>query len=97
MDKLPHAAARFTPQVMAEYIKLYDAFIGAKDSSIEFVNGPQFDANDCVVFETGTEECLSVIQSHNGVPLSTFSGTILGVLFSQLPLIGIPRYSGMHL
>ena len=70
MNELPHAAARFTPQVMAEYIELYDAFVRAKDSSIEFVNGPQFDANDWVVFETGTEECLSVIQSHNGVPLS---------------------------
>ena len=38
MNKLPHAAARFTPQVMVEYIKLYDTFVRAKYSSIEFVN-----------------------------------------------------------
>ena len=70
MDELPHTAARFTPLVMAEYIKLYDAFVRAKDASVEFVNGPQFDPNDWVVFETGTGECLSVIKSHNGVPIS---------------------------
>ena len=70
MNELPHTAVAFTPQVMGDYIELYDAFVKAKVSSIEFVNGPQFDPNDWVVFETGTEECLSMIQSHNGVPLS---------------------------
>ena len=70
MNELPHTAVAFTQQVMVDYIELYDAFVKAKVSSIEFVNGPQFDPNDWVVFETGTEECLSVIQSHNGVPLS---------------------------
>ena len=40
MNELPHAAARFTPQVMAVYIELYDAFVRAKDSSVKFVNGP---------------------------------------------------------
>ena len=70
MNELPHTAAGFTPQVMAEYIELYDAFVRAKDASVEFVNGPQFNPDEWVVFETGTEECLSVIQSHNGVPLS---------------------------
>ena len=69
MSEVP-AAADFTAQVLAEYIELYDAFVKAKVASVEFVNGPQFDIENWVVFETGTEECLSDIQSHNGVPLS---------------------------
>ena len=69
MNKVP-VAANFTARVLAEYIELYDAYVKAKVSSVEFVNGPQFDADNWVVFETGTEECLSDIQSHNGVPLS---------------------------
>ena len=70
MNELPHTAVAFTPQILVEYIELYDAFVKAKVASVEFVNGPQFDPSDWVVFETGTGECLSVIQSHNGVPLS---------------------------
>ena len=69
MSKVP-TAADFTTQVLAEYIELYDAYVKAKVASVEFVNGPQFDPENWVVFETGTEECLSDIQSHNGVPLS---------------------------
>ena len=69
MNEIPTAAA-FTPLVLAEYIELYDAFVKAKVASVEFVVGPQFDSDNWVVFETGTEECLSDIQSHNGVPLS---------------------------
>ena len=70
MNELPHTAAGFTPEILVEYIELYAAYVKEKVASVEFVNGPQFDPNDWVVFETGTEECLSVIQSHNGVPLS---------------------------
>ena len=69
MNEIPTAAA-FTPLVLEEYIELYDAFVKAKVASVEFVVGPQFDSDNWVVFETGTEECLSDIQSHNGVPLS---------------------------
>ena len=46
MNELPHTAIAFTPQVMVDYIELYDAFVIANVSSIEFVNGPQFDPND---------------------------------------------------
>ena len=70
MNELSHTAVAFTQQVMGDYIELYDAFVKEKVASVEFVNGPQFDSSDWVVFETGTAECLSVIQSHNGVPLS---------------------------
>ena len=69
MNELPTTAG-FTAQILAEYIELYDAFVKAKVASVEFVNGPQFDTENWVVFETGTEEYLSDIQSHNGVPLS---------------------------
>ena len=69
MNELPTTVG-FTPQILAEYIELYDAFVKTKVSSVEFVNGPQFDTENWVVFETGTEECLFDIQSHNGVPLS---------------------------
>ena len=68
MNELPTAAG-FTPRILAEYIKLYDAFVKAKVSSVEFFNGPYFDPENWVVFETGTKKCLSDIQSHNGVPL----------------------------
>ena len=61
MNELPHTAAAFTPQILVEYIELYDAFVKAKVASVEFVNGPQFDPSDWVVFEIGTGECLSVI------------------------------------
>ena len=69
MDELL-TAVRFTLQILAEYIELYDAFVKAKASSVEFVNETQFDTENWVVFETGTEECIFDIQSHNEVPLS---------------------------
>ena len=69
MNELPHTATAFTPHVLVEYIELYAAYVKAKVASVEFVNGPQFDPNDWVVFKTGTIECLSVTQSHNRVPI----------------------------
>ena len=70
MNEIPHTAAAFTPQILLEYIELYAAYVKAKVESVEFVNGPQFDPDTWVDFETGTGECLSVIQGHNGVPIS---------------------------
>ena len=52
------------------YIELYAAYFKEKVESVEFVDVPQFDPNTWVDFETGTGECLSVIQGHNGVPIS---------------------------
>ena len=69
MNELP-TAITFTPLILSEFIKLYDAFVKAKVASVEFVNGPQCNPDNWVVFETGIKEGLSVIQSHNGVPLS---------------------------
>ena len=37
----PHVAAQFTCVTMTTYIKLYSAYVAAKDDNIEFVNGPQ--------------------------------------------------------
>ena len=45
-------------------------YVKAKVESVEFVNGPQFDLDDWIEFETGTEKCLASIQGNNGVPLS---------------------------
>ena len=83
---------------MPEYIELYDVFVRAKDSSIKFVNGPQFDANDWVVFKTGTEECLSVIQSHNGVPLSYLLRDDITILLLGLILrcSSVPKMVAEH-
>ena len=39
----PHTTAALTPQVMADYIELYEAYVEAQAESVEFVNGPQFD------------------------------------------------------
>ena len=55
---------------MVDCIELYAAYVKAKVESVEFVNGPQFDPDHWVEFETGTEECLTSIQGNNGVPLS---------------------------
>ena len=57
-----HTAAAFTPQVMVYYIELYAVYVKAKVESVECVNGPQFDSDDLIEFETGTEECLVSIQ-----------------------------------
>ena len=65
-----HAATAFTRPTMMVYIQLYVAYTKAKDCNIEFVNGPQFDKEDWIGFETGTFECLASIQGNNGVPLS---------------------------
>ena len=70
INKLPHTVIAFTPQILVEYIEVHDTFVKAKITSVEFVNGPQFDPENWVVSKTGTEECLAVIQSHNGDPLS---------------------------
>ena len=70
MNEISHTATAFTPQILLEYTELYAAYVKAKVKSVEFVNGPQFDPDTWVDFETGTVECLSSIQGHNGVPLS---------------------------
>ena len=70
MNEIPHTAVAFTPQIMLEYIELYAAYVKAKVEYVEFVNGPQFDQDHLVEFETGTEEYLASIQGNNGVPLS---------------------------
>ena len=44
----PHIAAEFTGATMTVYIKLYSAYVTAKDDNIEFVNGPQLDKEDWV-------------------------------------------------
>ena len=66
----PHVAGHFTRQVMTDYIKLYAAFVVAQNENAEFVNGPQLDKDDWVNFETGTYECLTLLQSTGGVKLS---------------------------
>ena len=70
INKLPHTAAAFTPQILTEYIKSYATYVKAKVESVEFVNGSQFDPDTWVDFETGTGECLFVIQGYFGVPIS---------------------------
>ena len=45
MNEVP-VADNFTARVLAEYIELYDAYVKAKVASVEFVNGPQFDADN---------------------------------------------------
>ena len=82
----PHVAGHFTCPVMTNYIKLYAAFIAAKDENVEFVNGPQLDKDDWVTFETGTNECLTSLQSSGGVPLSYMLRMICFVLLSLLIL-----------
>ena len=66
----PHTTAAFTSQVMLDCIELYAAYVKAKVESVEFFNGPQFDPDDWIGFETGTGEWLASIQGNNGVPLS---------------------------
>ena len=65
-----HTAAAFTPQIMLDYIELYAAYVKAKVETVEFVNGPQFDQDNWIGFETGTVECLASIQGNKGVSLS---------------------------
>ena len=64
-----HTAAAFTRQIMLNYVQLYAAYAKTKDDNVEFVNGPQFDKEDWIGFETGTFKCLASIQGNNGVPL----------------------------
>ena len=45
MNQLLTAVA-FTPLILLEYIKLYDAYVKAKITSVEFVNEPQFDVDN---------------------------------------------------
>ena len=38
-----------------------ESAVKAKVESVEFVNGPQFDPDEWIGFETGTEKCLASI------------------------------------
>ena len=42
----PHAAWDFTWDVLMVYIRLYSAFVAAKDDIVEFVDGPQLYIDD---------------------------------------------------